>query len=51
MMASYAYYALHKLHIRLKDFYEMSREEQIATIAFIRLRREKEEEEFKKLRR
>jgi hypothetical protein len=48
--ANYAYYALHKLHIRVKDFINMDKYEKAATIAMIDLRIEKEKKEAKELK-
>ncbi len=50
-MASYAYYALHHLKIRIRDFYEMSERERIATIAFIRCRIDSEKKLEQKYKR
>lgn len=48
--ANYAYYALHKLKIRVKDFYDMSEEERLVTIAFIDIRIEEEAREYRKVK-
>lgn len=46
--ANIAYYCLHKLHIRPKEYLEMSIEEKAFIIASIQIRVEKEKEAIRK---
>ena len=49
--ANYAYFALHKLHIKVSDFISMDRYEKAFTIACIDIRIEKEKKEEEKIKR
>lgn len=50
-MANFAYYALHKLHIRPMEWLDMEEEEKAFIIASIEIRGKAEEEERKKAER
>ena len=49
--ANYAYYALHKLRIRPKEFIEIDRYEKAFVIAAIDIKSENDRKEANKLRR
>lgn len=50
-MANYAYYALHKLRIRPREFDEMDNYEKAFIIASIQIKWENDEKEMKKAKR
>lgn len=50
-MANYAYYALHRLRIRPREFDEMDNYEKAFVIASIQIKWEKDKEEMKKVKR
>lgn len=50
-MANYAYYALHKLRIRPREFEEMDKYEQAFVIASIQVKWDAEAEQQKELKR
>lgn len=49
--ANYAYYALHKLKIRIKDFNEMDTYEKAMTMACIDIKTENEKKEAAKIKK
>lgn len=49
--ANYAYYALHKLKIRPKDFVEMDKYEKAVVIAYIDIKIDSDKKQASKLKR